>query len=179
MNASFPCRDEAVHHVLRVFTALAMMMLAFIMAGCATVVKEKGPRTVAVWDLEDLSFDSSARPDLGQVLSGEIIQVMSQTQDIRVVERQRLVSVLEELNLGSSGLADESSRLKVGRVLGAGEMVFGGYMVVGRVMRLDVRLVDVQTGRVVKTAKREVSSDDLALWLQASREAASELLGAR
>lgn len=156
--------------------ALFMMALAGIIAGCATVPQEQGPRTVAVWDMENLSMDSSARPDLGQVLSGEIIQVFNQSEDVQVVERERLVSVMEELRLGSSELADESARLKVGRMLGAAEMVFGAYMVVGNVMRLDLRLVDVQTSRVIQTSKRTANSADLGGWLKAARDAAGELL---
>jgi curli biogenesis system outer membrane secretion channel CsgG len=93
-----------------------------------------------------------------------------------VVEREKLVAMLEELTLGSSELADESTRLKVGRMIGAREMVFGGYMVVGNTMRLDLRMVDVASGKVLKTAKMTAGSNDIAGWLKAARDAAAELL---
>ena len=84
---------------------------------------------------------------------------------------------MEELNLGSSELADESTRLKVGRMIGAREMVFGGYMVVGSTMRVDLRRVDVETGKVVKTAKKTVAADDLAGWIKAAQDTAAGLYG--
>jgi hypothetical protein len=143
--------------------------------GCATTGEQEGVRAVAVWDPEDLSIKDSGRPDLGQVLSGEIIQTL-QASGIKVVEREKLVAMLEELKLGSSELADESTRLKVGRMIGAREMVFGGYMVVGNTMRLDLRRIDVATGKVIKTAKNTAEANDLAGWLKAARDAAAELL---
>ena len=146
------------------------------LSGCATTGGGyDGVRTVAVWDLENLSPGDTGRPDLGQALSGEIIQAMQHRDDLEVVERERLAAVMEELNLGSSDLADETDRLRVGRMIGAREMVFGGYMVVGKTMRIDLRLVDVETGRLVKTAKRNARADDITGWLTAAREAAAEL----
>jgi hypothetical protein len=144
--------------------------------GCATTGEQAGVRAVAVWDPENLSLKDSGRPDLGQILSGEVIQTL-QTSGIKVVEREKLVAMLEELRLGSSELADESTRLKVGRMIGAREMVFGGYMVVGNTMRLDLRMVDVETGKVLKTAKKTAQAGDLAGWLKAARDAAAELSG--
>jgi hypothetical protein len=153
------------------------MMLVCLVAGlvgCATTGEHEGVRAVAVWDPENLSFQDSGRPDLGGVLSGEIIRTL-QASGIKVVEREKLVAVLDELKLGSSELADESARLKVGRMIGAREMVFGGYMVVGNTMRLDLRRVDVATGKVVQTAKKTAGANDITAWIKASQDAAAEL----
>jgi curli biogenesis system outer membrane secretion channel CsgG len=147
------------------------------LSGCATTPESPGMRSVAVWDLENLSMEASSRPDLGQLLSYEIMQSITDSGDIQVVERQKLVAILEELRLGTSELADESARLKVGRMIGAQEMVFGGYMVVGSTMRIDLRRVDVETGRVLKTAKKTADAGDLSGWLNAAREAAALLFG--
>jgi len=146
-----------------------------LVSGCAPVPVQEHKRTVAVWDLENLSPDIATRTDLGGLLGGEIIQSIQQTGDIRVVEREKLVMILEELRLGTSSLADESTRLKVGRLLGAREMIFGGYMVVGSTMRIDLRRVEVETGRVLKTAKQTAAAGDPAAWLEAARQAGAAL----
>lgn len=156
---------------------LSIFLCAVWLSGCASTPLEQTTRAVAVWDLENLSLSEQARPDLGQVLSGEIIQAIQRTGDIRVVERERLVTILEELKLGSSELADETTRLKVGRIIGAAEMVFGGYMVVGNTMRIDLRRVDVSTGRVLKTVKQTTGADDMEGWLKAAGQAGSTLYG--
>lgn len=155
-------------------TYLAVLGM-FVLSGCATTGDGyTKAAAVAVWDLEDLSPGAGGRPDLGQVLSGEIIEALQQT-GVQVVEREKILSILEELHLGSSFLTDDETRLRVGRIMGAREMVFGGYMVVGGSIRIDVRRVDVETGRVVKTAKRTAGAGDLAGWLAGAREAAAEL----
>jgi len=150
---------------------LFVAMCGGYLRACATIPEPQGFRPVAVWDLENLSLDASARPDLGQLLSSEIIQAIKEHGAIQVVERAKLIAILEELKLGSSALADESTRLRVGRMTGAKEMVFGGYMVVGTTMRIDLRRVDVETGRVLKTAKMTADAADMAGYLAAAKDA--------
>jgi hypothetical protein len=91
------------------------------------------------------------------------------------VEIQRLLLILDELNLGTSALAHETTRLKLGRMVGARLMVFGGYLVFAEQMRLDLRLVDVETGGVIKTAAKTVSATELTGWLEAAEAGANEL----
>ena len=116
------------------------------------------------------------RPDLGGLLSAKVIETLKEKTAYDVVERERLSLVLEEQNLGSSQLADESTRLRLGRLVGAQLMIFGGYQVIGGQMRLDIRLVEVETGKILKATERTVSAGDLTGWLNAAAEAAAELV---
>ncbi|HHO76983.1 MAG TPA: hypothetical protein ENN05_11250 [Deltaproteobacteria bacterium] len=151
-------------------------VIFFLLSGCASTQETFSHTiTVAVWDMENLSYEDSSRPDLGQILSAEIIESLRNSGGYQVVERQKLMLVLEELNLGSSDLADEGSRLRIGRIAGAACMVFGGYQVIGSAMRIDLRLVDVSTGRIVRASQKTASSSGMAQWLSAARDAASEL----
>ncbi len=130
--------------------------------------------TIAVWDLEDLSPSNAVRPDFGEILSGQIIKTLQKRGDFVVVERERLMLALEELHIGTT-LADESTRLKLGRLVGARLMVFGGYQIIGDKMRLDLRLVEVETGRVLKTSQKTNTASDLSGQLESARKAADEL----
>lgn len=162
---------------MRALTLILLVLgaLVALVFGCASLPEEKPKPSVAVWDLEDLSPGANARPDLGGLLASEIIQTIKQTGTIEVVEREKLLNILVELRMGSSSLTQESARLKVGRMIGAREMVFGGYMVVGSTMRIDLRRVEVETGRVIRTAKQTAAAGDLAGWLGAVRQAAAAL----
>ncbi len=71
---------------------------------------------------------------------------------------------------------DEATRLKIGRIMGARFMVFGGYFVHGEMMRLDLRLVEVETGRIVKASQKTTSASDLNKWLGIAQEAAQDLM---
>jgi len=156
---------------------VALMALAFSFAGCATRpdVYERGT-AVAVWDLENLTPLNAPQPDLGEVLSAEVIQILKEEGAWTVVERERLLLALEELGLGSGDLADEASRLRLGRLVGARLMVFGAYQVVQHEMRLDLRLVEVETGKVLKATEKTTSAGGLSGWLEAARYATAELL---
>lgn len=164
-----------------------IIIFAFALAACAgpsppTVgpVAEPdhapGPRSVAVWDMENMSPDRPVAFDWGELLSAGVIQTFQESKDYSVVEREKLIRVLEELQLGSSALADDDTRLRLGKLVGAQTMVFGGYLVVGDMMRLDMRLVNVETGAVEKAAHRTLSATDPAAGLNAAKEAARELI---
>ena len=54
-------------------------------------------------------------------------------------------------------------------------MVFGGYMAVGNRVRMDLRLVDVETGKVLRTASRTGPAGGIEALLDLCGKAASDL----
>ena len=157
---------------------LLILLLTFF-SGCTQVPKpgvDRQTSAVAVWDLENLNPDAGIGTDMGELLAAEVIETFKESGTFQVVERQRLILALEELNLGSSSLANEATRLRIGRIVGARFMVFGGYFVLGDMMRLDLRLVEVETGTIVKAAEKTTAAGDLNGWLKATRQAAEELI---
>ena len=152
-----------------------VVLIAFVV-GCATKpVSCKEGLAIAAWDLENLSPMKCGRPDLGELLSAKVIETLKETGGYTVVERERLLLALEELGLGTTALVDETTRLRIGRIVGARLMVFGGYQVIMDKMRLDLRLVEVGTGSILKAAQKTTSAADLSAWLRAAREATAEL----
>jgi TolB-like protein len=153
------------------------LFVLLTVGACApqVVAPESGP-VVAVWDLEDVGPFAKASPGLGEILSNEIIETIRQKGTYTVVERDRLRLVLEELNLGTTSLVDEATRLRLGKLVGATLMVFGGYQTVGDMMRLDVRLVEVESGRMLKAVFKTAPAADLPRLLETAREAAADLL---
>ena len=155
---------------------LSILLFAFF-SGCTSApCMDRQTSAVAVWDLENLNPAGNIGSDMGELLAAEVAETLKESGAFQVVERERLILILEELNLGSSSLVDETTRLKIGRIVGARFMVFGGYFVLGNMMRLDLRLVEVETGRVVKAAQKTASGDDLTGWLRIAGQAAGELI---
>lgn len=156
-------------------TFLCILLIIISLSSCATEpVRDDQRKGLAVWDIEDVS-PAGSRLDIGELLSARVVEVMKNRGDYTVVERERLVRVLEELRIGSSSLTDEQTRLRVGKIVGARFMVFGGYLVVGGKMRLDLRLVEVETGKVLKAVQKTALSNDISGWLDAVGKAAAEL----
>jgi hypothetical protein len=54
-------------------------------------------------------------------------------------------------------------------------MVFGGYLTVGNRVRMDLRLVDVETGKVLRTASRSGPARGIESLLDLCGKAADDL----
>jgi curli biogenesis system outer membrane secretion channel CsgG len=162
--------------MLKIFWGILFSAFVFLASCASTPDHKEKSLTVAVWDLDDLSPSSTVRPNLGEIFSSQIIDTLKNKGVYTVVERERLLLALEELRLGTTKLVDETTRLKLGRLLGARFMVFGGYQIVGDKMRLDLRLVEVETGKIKKAVEKTTSATDLQGWIDTARKAAGELL---
>ncbi len=131
---------------------------------------------VAVWDLEDMSVESGpVLEEMGGMLTARVMDTLQRGGYV-LVERQKLLLALEELHIGSSSLASEGSRLEIGRIVGARLMVFGGFQRVGEQLRIDLRMVEVRSGAVIRTAEQTTRAADVSGWLKAADRAAAGLL---
>ena len=108
--------------------------------------------TLAVLDFENNSlFQSEQYQPLAKGLAEMVITELSRIQTVRVVERRELRSLLEEMKLSQTGSVTGETSVRVGMLLGAKHLVFGGYMVaLDEKIRIDVRIIEVETGLTVK-----------------------------
>jgi len=108
---------------------------------------------VVVWDFDNQTAQSALPAEridfLRRSLSENLTGVLLQVPGLPVVERQRLQNVLAEQKIGAGSLADDDARLKLGRIIGAARMVFGGFFVIGEAVQVHVRVIDTATSRVV------------------------------
>lgn len=153
-------------------------LLVFVWA-CASGTSGMAPQperwSVAVLNYEDLSPLSQATMDLSELLTAKSIETIEDAGRYDVVERQRLALVLEELHIGSSMAADRETQLKLGAITGARLMVFGSYQVINNQLRLDVRLVDVESGRVINAVSEMAKENNLTGWLDAAARSTAAL----
>lgn len=84
-------------------------------------------------------------------LAQMLISDLSDKDAFVVVERDRLEEVMGELKLGQSKAVDQATAAKVGKLLGARFMVLGGYFDAMGMLRVDARVVEVETGRIVRS----------------------------
>lgn len=166
-----PCGPGAVYAGLAVCLILAMV-------GCAgqTAPAPAGPPALAVWPLEDLSLPGSSRPEAAELMTAAVMEAVETNGDYALVERERLLAILQELTLGSSELAAESTGLRIGRIVGARLMLFGAFQAVASRIRVDLRLVEVETGKVIQTAQKTAPTGGLTQMMQVAAEVARGLL---
>jgi curli biogenesis system outer membrane secretion channel CsgG len=136
----------------------------------AVAARADAPLAISVWPFDSHWIGASAPPGEQQLLQEVLPDLLGQTlmtsTRIRLVERQQLEQVLQEQKLGSSALADEQTRLRLGRLVGARWMVFGSLVRIGEVWQMDVRIVDVERAQVVITASEMGSQSDYLPALQ-------------
>lgn len=126
---------------------LSLCLFALCAARAARASAE--PPTVAV-----LYFDYTGKTAELEVLRKGLAQMLisdlSGSDTVRVVERDRLEEVLAEQKLQTSAKIDPKSAVKLGKLLGARYLVLGGYFDLAGALRVDARVVEVETGRVLK-----------------------------
>jgi TolB-like protein len=119
-----------------------------------------------------LYFDYAGRnaelAPLSKGLAQMLISDLTAVDTLRVVERERLQAVLDEQNLGKTGAAagkaggkiDPASAARIGKLLGARYLVLGSYFDTMGAFRADARLVDVETGQIVKAVGASGKAED-------------------
>lgn len=103
-------------------------VLAFAIAGVtiAGSAVARGDRpTIGVAEFRNESAAGWWNGGVGWELSGMLSNELSSTGDFRVVERQKLQSVLEEQNLAASGRVREGSGPRIGKLTGAQYLITG------------------------------------------------------
>lgn len=75
---------------------------------------------------------------------------LSQNPALRIVERSAVESLLDEQELGTEGRVEPATAAEIGRLVGARYMVMGSFVDVFSQVRMDARIVDVETGELVR-----------------------------
>jgi TolB-like protein len=94
-------------------------------------------------------------------IAGMMISELSQNPAARVVERQEIQRLLDEQNLGAQSRVDPQTASKIGKLVGARYMVMGTFVDFYGDFRVDVRLINTETGEVVKTESERMQRDHL------------------
>lgn len=141
----------------RAWLCQALAVLAVPAVALATAAQTPAARlpAVVVWDFDDQTVAAlSALPRdrtawLRRTLAESLVSALLATPGQVVVDRLRLREVLAEQKLAAGDLADESTRLRLGRIVGAERMVFGGFFVVGDAVQVNLRVVETASSRVL------------------------------
>jgi TolB-like protein len=119
---------------------------------------------IAVFPFTNGGSFGPSREDLSPLEVGVqqmLLTELAQNGALRVVDRSALRQILEEQNLATSGRVDAATAARVGKLVGARYAVTGVFLDLNGNFRLDGRVVDVETGEVLKTQEVHAKRDDL------------------
>lgn len=124
--------------------------------------EDPGLQTIAIMDFTNSSVDEKERFDpMQQGFASMLINYLNGSTDLKVVERERIQWLLQELEMQRDpGLVDQSTAVRTGKLLGATTALFGAFTVHDDDMWLSARLVKVETGEVLLAEQIIGDKDD-------------------
>jgi len=106
--------------------------------------------TVAVVEF-DVKGDIGIK-DAGAIIAEWMISAVDKTQQFNLKERVLLKKVLEEQEMGMSGLIDGKTAAKIGKLYGVKGLITGSVLKWGDTISVTARLIDTDNGSILKTA---------------------------
>jgi len=80
---------------------------------------------------------------------------LGKSEKITLVERVQIDKALKNFSVESSDIIDPKTVVEIGHWLGARAIVLGSVSQIGSKVRIDCRIIDIRTGRLLKSAKVE------------------------
>lgn len=153
---------------------LSILVACALIWGCVTpepkktepapsaVVVDQAPKTLAILPFENNSVTDPERfAPLGKGLSAMLITDLKQAgTSLKLIERTAITSLLKEIALSQSGSVDQNTAIEAGKILGAQSIAFGSFMVLGSSVRIDTRIVKVETSELIMAESVDGSSND-------------------
>ena len=118
---------------------------------------EKNKQKIAVSEFIDLNGDVT---NFGKFLSEELITQLFLSKKFDVIERQLLNKILNEHKINLSGVIDDKTAKKVGKVLGVDSICTGTVSDLGKSLKVNARLISTETGAVFAVASTEIAKNE-------------------
>ena len=119
-----------------------------------------GARVLAVLNFDNNTGSADYDP-MGRGIAAMLISDLAASPELQLVERERMQDVLKEQKMQQEAMFDSSTAVKAGRLLGAEFIATGSLAAAAQELRIDVRLIRVATGEIVKTARATGPEDKL------------------
>lgn len=97
------------------------------------------------------SSNDASLSGLSKGLANMLITDLSKFYMLQVVERDRLESILNEQDISNTSRFDAATAVKIGKILGAEALLTGSYFEMAGNLRIDARIIDVETSAIVKS----------------------------
>lgn len=110
---------------------------------------------------------------VGIISMESLTTAIVESGQFNVVERNKLKTVLKELELGASGLTDTQKVNKLGKLLQADLILTGTFADMGSFWNVNLRLINVSTGLIVSAFEEKASFKEIKP--EAVRDTSSDL----
>lgn len=132
---------------------VALLMLTVAVPVVRTAAAQDRRPGIAVLPYDDGGSYGRDKEDfaaLRQGIPAMLISALSRNPAARVVERSSIRQMLDEQNLSETGRVDATTAARIGKLVGARYMIMGVFTDFYGKFRIDTRIVDVETGEILK-----------------------------
>ena len=112
-----------------------------------------------------------------RIISGRLRTELIETQKFTVVEREKVEEILNEQGFQLSGCTSNECAVQAGKLLGVKYMAVGSIGKIGTLFTLNIRLINVENGVVMKTAVEDCKCSIDRVLTEAVKKTAEKLAG--
>ena len=165
-------RQEQPTRYAAVFTKRETSLIPSTFPADSMTDWEEGP-LLAILDFEGIGIsDSEAR-----VLSNRLGTQMVQIGRYQVIERGQMEQILQEQDFQMTGCTSDECAVEIGQLIGAQQMLAGSFGKLGDVYTIDMRIIDVETGRILRTTSFDVEGSIQRLLSEGLPNAVRRIVG--
>lgn len=123
-------------------------------ATVATAEFEKTKIAVLDFQLQGSGYETE---DMGKIVAEWLVTALVKEGRFDVIERRLLEKILQEHKLAMTGVVNESSATKLGKLLGVKVIISGSVLKLNNIIEVNARIIDVESASIM--AAESVKSD--------------------
>ncbi len=153
--------------------ALKILFILIFLHTIPLFSQTQGKLAIAVVDLDAPGLKAGTRKALSDRLRNELFY----TGRFSVMERHKMEDILKEQGFQQSGCTSKECVVEVGRILGVKQMISGSVGKVGTIYTISLRMIDIETGRIMLTKTEDCNCPIEMVLTTALRNIAIKMAG--
>ena len=149
---------------MRSFVRAVAGLSLLALAAPAAVAHAQAKPVVAVLYFDNNSIGKDARDfdGVGKGIADLLINDMLSNTNVKVVERDRIQALITEQGLTKAGSIDPTTAIRLGKIIGAQYMIYGGFLSNGKgTYVLTSKAVNVENSAISNGIKTETKGEDV------------------
>ena len=139
--------------------------LETIIAPLITSISGQSVKNIAI---ADFTLLDGTPTELGKYLAEEFTYslVSAPKKTFGVIDRSRVSALLKENNLGSTGIVDPNTIVKLGKMKGIDAVIAGILTSTGNTIRLNIKVWNLETQNIVAVSRGDISKTPMIIELE-------------
>ncbi len=132
-----------------------------------TVISAGNIATIAILDFQGIGVSAQE----AMVLTNRLATKMVALGAYQVIERGQMEQILQEQDFQLTGCTTSECAVEIGQLIGAQQMLAGSFGKLGTVYTIDMKIIDVETGRILHTTSYDIEGSINLLLTEGLEEA--------